>query len=157
MYVLSHGGACIVVFPVPSNSISGFGRTVSKISRCSFPQPSHKLLGTLHRKTWPSKNMHAEEINKPSRSCIPSLVIDLTWTAGEFTSARMLVNELSCLAGLARMPRDCVLAIKGLRANKENALRGGRLVAPSRDYHWPSGYRYRCVTYLELLGRFAQT
>jgi hypothetical protein len=104
------------------------------MSRCSFPQPSHKVFGTSHRKTWPSKNMHADGINRPSSSCIPSLVIELTWTGGGFTSARMLVNELSYLAGLTQMLRECELAIRGLRgfrSKEENSLSGSLLAA-----HW---------------------
>ena len=78
--------------------------------------------------------MHAEGINRPSTSCIPSLVIDFTWTAGGFWSARMLVKELSYLAGLARMPLECELASIGLRdLRREDKSLSVRLAAHRRE------------------------
>lgn len=86
--------------------LPGFGTTVSKIPKCFVSHPVHNVLGTSQRKTFPSRKIHAEGIISPSRRWIPSLVIDLTWTGGGLSSARIFVNELSRRVELACILRD---------------------------------------------------
>lgn len=70
----------------------GFGTTASNISKCSLVQPSQRFSGTSHRKTFPSKKMQADGSMSPSARSIPAGVIELTWTGGGLSDARIFVN-----------------------------------------------------------------
>lgn len=110
-YVRNEGGGSDISRPVPSSNISatvptknetpektitraihspGFGMTTSNTSACSFVH--FAASGTSHKKTFPSRNIHAEGITSPSASCIPRSVMDATWTGGAVPSAKMLLS-----------------------------------------------------------------
>jgi len=72
----------------------GFGTTVSNTLRCSRPQPSHRCEGTFHKKTLPSRKMHADGRTSPSASWIPADVMELTCTGGGTSPASMFVNAV---------------------------------------------------------------
>lgn len=137
-------------------NLPGLGTTVSKISKCSFPHPAHKGLGTSQRKTLPSRKMHGEGIISPSRRLIPSLVIDLTCTAGGLSSARMLVNELLRFTELICIPRNCgvnTARFINLCLNEDTvrcSMRGSIVVLQELFEEFCDAFIITCRNYLQL-------
>lgn len=93
-----------------SPNTPGFGTAVSNTLKCSRPQPSHRFEGTFHKKTLPSRKMHADGRIRPSASWIPAGVMELTCTGGGTSPASMFVNAVgrsTCrIAVVCRARRD---------------------------------------------------
>src|SRR6266436_1155457 len=107
-------GRGLTDFPVPMSKISGenkkgtewsirvlwadrgdapgLGTTTSKTSNLLSSHPFHAIGGTSHRRTSPSRKMHADGNNLPSCSSTPAVVMDLTCTGGGISPARIFVS-----------------------------------------------------------------